>query len=217
MPKPPALPVGSLKSQFGAAQCCILQLQSSTTFAAKGFFPLFFPSSGFQSLVCGHQDLTDSWHVSHPHGSSDSRPLSPLLPLPGHHGWRPVGRAAFAGKSTPSLFLEPEKPWHTDGSSRSQEAQMVLNVRERCKRIWETACPGAMRFHRQQLQSQHPAVFPLLEPVTVPGPAGMCPWDGAGGLWRRGGPRAGGGRAGDEQKRKCALAPAASVTFSAPT
>lgn len=50
---------------------------------------------------------------------------------------------------------------------------MVLNVRERCKRIWETACPGAMGFHRQQLQSQHPVVLPLWEPwlwpVPVPG------------------------------------------------
>lgn len=59
-------------------------------------------------------------------------------------------------------FLEPEKTWHRDDSSRSQKAQMVLNVRERCKCISEIAWPGAMVFYRQpDLQSQHPLGFPL--------------------------------------------------------
>lgn len=87
-------------------------------------------------------------------------------------------------------FLEPEKKtWHRDDSSRSQKAQMVLNVRERCKCISETACPGAMVFHRQlDLQSQHPLGFLLSRSCdfahSLPrGLLSLARGASAGGLW----------------------------------
>lgn len=131
---------------------------SSAAFAAKAFFFFFLLSSSLQRLVYGHQDLTGSWHLSHP-PADDMAAEPPALArssLPCRCGLGPVGTAASAGKSSWRL-LEPEKTWHRVDSSRSQKAQMVLNVRERCECISETACPGAMAFCRQpELRSQHP-------------------------------------------------------------
>lgn len=62
------LDLAPLKSQhraalFGTTQWCVSQFVSSAAFA-KGFFFLF--GSFLQRLVYGRQDLTDSWHPSHP-------------------------------------------------------------------------------------------------------------------------------------------------------
>lgn len=130
---------------------------SSAAFAAKAFF--FFPSQLFPSETCLWPSGSDRLLAPLPPPADDMAAEPPALArfsLPCRCGLGPVGTAASAGKSSWRL-LEPEKTWHRVDSSRSQKAQMVLNVRERCECISETACPGAMAFCRQpELWSQHP-------------------------------------------------------------
>lgn len=99
-----------LKSQrgataFGTAQRRVSQFVSSAAFAAKvlgWFFLLFLFSSFFRRLVYGRQDLTGSWHLSHP----QQMPREPKLPpLPRRCGWRPVGEGlSLQGKSSRETF-----------------------------------------------------------------------------------------------------------------
>lgn len=186
---------------------------SSAAFAAKAFFFFFFLlSSSLQRLVYGRQDLTGSWHLSHP-PADDMAAEPPALArssLPCRCGLGPVGTAASAGKSSWRL-LEPEKTWHRVDSSRSQKAQMVLNVRERCECISETACPGAMAFCRQpELRSQHPRSQSRDFALSC-GRAVLCLQQG--GVWASLAPGAAGGRALHGLMCKHPASPAACLTF----
>lgn len=173
---------------------CVSQAELCRLCCQSVFF-FFFPSQLFPSETCLWPSGADRLLAPLPPPADDMAAEPPALArfsLPCRCGLGPVGTAASAGKSSWRL-LEPEKTWHRVDSSRSQKAQMVLNVRERCECISETACPGAMAFCRQpELRSQHPRSQSRDFALSC-GRAALCPQHG--GVWVSLAPGAAGGRA----------------------